>query len=97
MLDEPHVKYMARHGLIGSGVGWLVAGAVLAFDLGGLWTLMSQTNVTWIGAFMVCFVMGTTLGALQMGLAINALSERADWMPGWLKRGIRSLGALPAV
>lgn len=69
------IRYVFLNGIIGFVVGGSIGGLAILFDIAGLRDMMASTDVGGLAAFMLCFVLGTTIGMTQMGLAIAALGE----------------------
>lgn len=68
-----HVKFLARHALIGFSIGLLAAGAIVWLDLFNVGTLIRTSNQRWMAYGMLSFMFGLTFGSLQMGFAIMLL------------------------
>lgn len=84
MLKDPTIRYIALNALVGKLVGWAIVVAILVFDGLALWSLKTATDATGLAAMMLMFVAGTTLGMIQMGVAIMAMG--AEGQKSWLGR-----------
>jgi sulfite exporter TauE/SafE len=96
MLNDVGVRYLALNALAGKLVGWLIVGAIIVLDVWALGSLKAATDVTGLAAVMMMFVAGTTLGMIQMGIAIAALSapDQQPWIGKVLSK--MTVGVKPA-
>jgi hypothetical protein len=90
------LRYLGTHGLLGMLAGVTLALFIVGLDLFSLGALVRGGGETaWIGLPLLCFFFGLTFGSLQMGLAVEALSQRSYLMPPPLKRALRRIGPAP--
>ncbi|MBL8655645.1 MAG: hypothetical protein JNJ97_15665 [Alphaproteobacteria bacterium] len=71
----PILLFLAGHMLIGIAVGWSILGALLWFDIGGLWRLIGGSAHMGIVLTMLLIGFAITFGSVAMGSAIVALEE----------------------
>lgn len=71
----PILLFLAGHMLIGIAVGWSILGALLWFDIGGLWRLIGGSAHSGIAMAMLLIGFAITFGSVAMGSAIMALEE----------------------
>lgn len=71
------VRYLFTNCMIGVAIGWIIAALVIWLDVASIGTVISQTSEGTLAAGMLLFIMGTTFGMVQMGVAVMALSETA--------------------
>jgi len=71
----PILIFLVSHMLVGIVVGWLILGALLWLDIGGLWTLLRGSAHATIAVFMLMVCFAITFGSAAMGSAIMALEE----------------------
>ncbi|VFU08565.1 conserved protein of unknown function [Methylocella tundrae] len=68
-----HVKFLARHALVGFSIGLLAVVAIVWLDLFNVGSLIAGSSQRWMAYGMLSFVFGLTFGSLQMGFAIMLL------------------------
>jgi hypothetical protein len=61
--------------LVGIAVGWAILGALLWFDIGGLWRLIGGSAQIGLVMTMLLIAFAVTFGSVAMGSAIMALEE----------------------
>jgi hypothetical protein len=81
MMKDPVIRYIALNALVGKVIGWAIVAAILVFDGLALWSLKTATDVTGLAAVMLMFVAGTSLGMIQMGVAIMAMGSEGQKSP----------------
>lgn len=72
------VRYLVPHAAGGFAMAGLLVWGLLANDVGGLWTLASQTDVGPMAIGVLTFFTGLTFASVQMGVAIMMLGHRLD-------------------
>lgn len=77
-------RFLALHALIGFGVAGLFAGLLFGLDVAGLRSLVAQSQVGWIAAGALTFLLCLTFGSVQMGIAVMQLG--AEQTPRGLRR-----------
>ena len=78
MAQQSLLRFLAQHCALGVGTGWLVAGGLLAFDTGGLRTLIFGSAEPSIALGLLLFGMAVTFGSVAMGVAIMGLASKDD-------------------
>ncbi len=68
--DRTFYLYLLRHGLGGVLGGLVACGGVLAFDVGGLGTLILGSQSPILALFMLFFGFSVTFGSAAMGAAL---------------------------
>lgn len=71
----PILLFLAGHMLVGIAVGWAILGALLWFDIGGLWRLIGGSTQIGLVMTMLLIAFAVTFGSVAMGSAIMALEE----------------------
>jgi hypothetical protein len=71
----PILLFLAGHMLVGIAVGWAILGALLWFDIGGLWRLIGSSAQIGLVMTMLLIAFAVTFGSVAMGSAIMALEE----------------------
>lgn len=67
----PHLAwFLLRHAVVGFGAAIATVAAMMLLDVGGLRTLLFQSDAAWLALFLLTFFMGLTFGSAQMGFAI---------------------------
>jgi len=69
------VRFLLVHAAIGFGLAFVFVGALVAFDTGGLRTLMMSSDVGLVAFFLLVFLNGLTFGSVQIGVAVMLLGE----------------------
>jgi len=69
------VKMLVRHAMIGFGIAAIFVAGLLLSDMGGVGTLMANSDSGLLAGFMLFFFLGLTFGSAQMGFAIMS----RDW------------------
>ena len=72
------VRFLIRHALIGIAVAFVFVGALLAFDVARLGTLVWASPSGGLAVAALTFALGLTFGSVQMGVAVMLLGEDAD-------------------
>ncbi|WP_210255156.1 hypothetical protein [Ancylobacter pratisalsi] len=79
----PHlVRFLIRHAAIGIAVAGLFVGALLAFDVAHLGTLVRESPSGLIAVSALTVALGITFGSVQMGFAVMLLGEEAGGTEG---------------
>jgi hypothetical protein len=79
-MNEPLLRFLGLHALVGVVIGWAGLAAVLYFDIGHLGVLAFQTDAHPIPIIMLAVVFAITGASAQVGIAVMSLSE-ADEPP----------------
>jgi hypothetical protein len=72
------VRFLFRHALIGFGLAIVFVGLLLAFDIGGIATLITSSSSGVLATAVLTFSMGLTFSSVQMGFAVMFLAKRDD-------------------
>ena len=67
------IRFMLRHAALGFLLGMVGAGIAIAADFGGLRSLAAATPLGWVGLSAFAFLIGLTMGGLQIGFAVMLL------------------------
>ena len=86
------VVFLARHAAIGFAVAAVFVGALVAFDIHGLGSLLQSSADGPLALGILAFAMGLTFASAQMGFAVMLMTEREDGGRG----GRRAARQLPA-
>jgi hypothetical protein len=71
----PLIRFLLRHALIGFGIAAIFVTGLVGADMGGIGTLIVNSEAGWLALFMLTFFLGLTFGSAQMGFAVMS----ADW------------------
>jgi hypothetical protein len=69
------IRFVLRNAALGIAVGWIMVGAMLAFDFAGMGTLIFNSGVAYIAIPMLLAGFGITFGSAQVGFAVMALGR----------------------
>ena len=72
------VRFLLRHALIGFVLAMVFVGALLAFDVARLGTLVWASPSGGLAVAALTFALGLTFGSVQMGVAVMLLGEDND-------------------
>ncbi len=72
------VRYLALHAAGGFVMAGLFVWGLMANDVAGLWTLVSQSGSGLLATAMLTAFTGLTFASVQMGIAIMMLGGRKD-------------------
>ncbi len=72
----PLIRFLAFHAALGVMIGFMLAGALIAFDVAGLGTLIAQAKNPITASILLCFGFAVTFGSAVMGGAILMYGER---------------------
>jgi hypothetical protein len=73
-----HIAFILRHALIGFVLALVFVAMLLAFDVAGLWHLVTHTAEGPIAVVMLVVFFTITFGAVQIGYQIMMLGEDDD-------------------
>jgi uncharacterized membrane protein len=73
-----HIKFILKHAVIGLGLGVAFVALLLAFDVAGLWHLVTHTSEGPIAAIVLTVLCGITFGSAQIGYKIMSMGEETD-------------------
>lgn len=77
-IHSPLVPFLLKNAAFGFAMAVLFVAALLTLDVGGMRTLIGQSDVGLFAALLVTFMIGLTFASLQMGLAIMFKSGDMD-------------------
>ncbi|WP_454915088.1 hypothetical protein [Xanthobacter sediminis] len=69
------VRFLVTHAVIGVSVAVMLVGAMVAFDVAGLGTLMTSSEDGPLALALLTFGLGITFGSVQMGFAVMLMSD----------------------
>jgi len=69
------VRFLLVHAAIGFGLAFVFVGMLVAFDTGGLRTLMMSSDIGFVAFLLLVFLNGLTFGSVQIGVAVMLLGE----------------------
>lgn len=70
MHEKRVIRFLAGHLAAGLGAAAVFAGALFAFDVAGIWSLVVRSPQGWLVAGLLLFGLCVTFGSLAMGAAI---------------------------
>lgn len=70
------IRFLAFHAILGVLVGFALAGALIAFDVAGLGTLIAKAEDPITATILLFFGFAVTFGSAVMGGAILMYGER---------------------
>jgi uncharacterized membrane protein len=73
-----HIRFILKHAAVGVGLGVAFVAMLLAFDVGGLWHLVTHTAEGPIAVLMLTVFCTITFGSAQIGYKIMSLGEEND-------------------
>jgi hypothetical protein len=74
----PLVRFLLRHALIGLVLAVVFVGALLAFDIARLGSLIMASPIGLIAVLVLTVSVGITFASVQMGFAIMLLADRDE-------------------
>ncbi|MCE6951702.1 hypothetical protein LAZ40_14530 [Cereibacter sphaeroides] len=81
--------------LIGFGIAIAFVAALVALDVGGLWHLVLETDMGWLGGLMLVMFNGVVFAGVQFAIAVMRMADPEDGTPpgGRAKRPLRPVRA----
>jgi len=73
--DKRLLRLLGSHCLLGMAAGLLATAGLLAFDIGGLRTVLSATREAALAVVVLSFAMAALLGSVAMGVAVMTLPK----------------------
>ncbi|WP_034490539.1 hypothetical protein [Afifella pfennigii] len=64
------VRFLVRHALIGSLIGWSFLAILFAFDTGGLFTLIMNAASPWLPLLLLAVFFAITFGSAAVASAV---------------------------
>ena len=89
-----HIRFILRHAAFGFVIALAFVGMLLAFDVAGLWHLVTHTAEGPIALVMLVVFCTITFGSAQIGYKIMTMGED-DGEDGGKRDAIRSYDASP--
>ena len=74
----PLVRLYIRHCVIGFALAAVFVGALFAFDVANLWTLVSRSDVGLMAAFMLFMGNGIVFAGVQFGISVMRMGDEDD-------------------
>lgn len=73
-----HIKFILKHAVVGLGLGIAFVAMLLAFDVAGLWHLVTHTAEGPIAVVILTVLCTITFGSAQIGYKIMSMGEESD-------------------
>ncbi|MDG3041913.1 hypothetical protein [Roseicyclus marinus] len=73
-----HIRFILRHAAFGFVIALTFVGMLLAFDVGGLWHLVTHTVEGPIALLILVVLCTITFGSAQIGYKIMTMGEDDD-------------------
>ena len=73
--QHPLLRFLATHCLIGIGAGWAFLAGFLAFDIGGVASLVFASPFPALPLGMLMFGVAITFGGVAMGAGVMMLTD----------------------
>jgi hypothetical protein len=89
-----HIRFILRHAAFGFGIAVAFVGMLLAFDVAGLWHLVTHTAEGPIALAVLVILCGITFGSGQIGYKIMTMGQDDDDQGG-KRDAIRSYEPIP--
>lgn len=89
-----HIRMILKHAAIGFGISVAFTAMILAFNVGNLWHLVTNTAEGPIAVIMLVVFGGITFGSAQIGYVIMTMKED-DTPPGGKRDAVPALDAVP--
>ncbi|MBF9060673.1 hypothetical protein HKCCSP123_15940 [Rhodobacterales bacterium HKCCSP123] len=91
-----HIRFILKHAAVGLGIGVAFVAMLLAFDVGGLWHLVTHTAEGPIAVLMLTVFCTITFGSAQIGYKIMTMGEEGrDDDKGGKRDAVFTLDAIP--
>ena len=90
-----HIRFILRHAAFGFVIALAFVGMLLAFDVAGLWHLVTHTAEGPIALLMLVVFCTITFGSAQIGYKIMTMGDDDDDDQGGKRDVIRSFDAIP--
>lgn len=90
-----HIRFILRHAALGFGIAFAFVGMLLAFDVAGLWHLVTHTAEGPIALGVLFILCGITFGSAQVGYKIMTMGDDDDADRGGKRDAIGSYDAIP--
>lgn len=82
----PLTRFLAFHAVIGFGIAMLFVAFTLGFDIAGLRTLIAQSQIDWIAAGALIFLLCLIVTSIQISIATNKLHKNNLFARGYRVR-----------
>jgi hypothetical protein len=73
-----HIRFILRHAAFGFVLAFVFVGLLLAFDVAGLWHLVTHTVEGPIALAVLIILCGITFGSAQVGFKIMTMTDDSD-------------------
>jgi hypothetical protein len=91
-----HIRFILRHAAFGFVLALVFVGMLLAFDVAGLWHLVTHTAEGPIALVVLTVLCGITFGSAQVGYKIMTMGDEDDsGHEGGKRDALRSFDAIP--
>lgn len=90
-----HIRFILRHAAFGFVIALAFVGMLLAFDVAGLWHLVTHTAEGPIALAMLVVFCTITFGSAQIGYKIMTMDEDDDDDRGGKRDAVHSFDAIP--
>ncbi len=90
-----HIRFILRHAAFGFVLAFAFIGMLLAFDVAGLWHLVTHTAEGPIALAVLFVLCGITFGSAQVGYKIMTMTDDSDDDQRGRRDGVFTLDAVP--
>jgi hypothetical protein len=91
-----HIRFILRHAAFGFVLAFVFVGMLLAFDVAGLWHLVTHTAEGPIALAVLTVLCGITFGSAQVGFKIMTMgNDRDDDDERGKRDGVFTFDAIP--
>ncbi len=71
----PLVRFLLIHAAIGFSIAFVFVAMLMVFNVNGLWTLMSTSELGLLALIMLTVFSGLTFGGVQVSIAVMMMGE----------------------
>lgn len=89
-----HIRMILKHGLIGFGISVSFTAMILAFNVGNLWHLVTNTAEGPVAVAMLVMFGTVTFGSAQIGYMIMSMGEDEDDGQGGKRDALPVVGSV---
>ena len=74
----PLVRFLLVHAAIGFSISFVFVAMLMVFNVNGLWTLVSTSELGLLALVMLTVANGLTFGGVQVAIAVMMMGEEAE-------------------